>query len=313
MTNRQILDDLHSDRVKKVILDGDYNGEIDDQYTLAYALGCPGLEILGVCCSAQYEDVVAENTEEVMLRAYADVLTTYDALGLTPEELPLFKGARSRISKNEGLAPTDSPAARFIIEMAHKYDEPVYVLVTGPVTNAISACLIDPSIMDKICIVWLGGDCVYKEGGGFHEWNLYSDYAAAQYLMNLPIATVWLPCSPDGSVVLDMDHSDLAKLNGDGKAAYHLKRGLPLKIFSEERFADPKWHKVMCDYMAVAIFTVPDAVDMYEMTAPVIADEERYVMDSTRRKILCAVRPDNRRIIDDSIEALNRVIAARDR
>lgn len=312
MTTKEILKDIKSDRVKKVILDGDYNGEIDDQYTLAYALGCPNIEVLGVCASAQYEERVAEDTEEVMLRAIRDVKVTYEALDLDYEKYPLFEGARSQITNNEGLAPTDSPAARFVIECAHKYDEPIYVLVTGPCTNVVSACLMDPSIMDKLVVLWLGGDCIYKEGGGFHEWNLYSDYAAAQYLMNLPIPLIWLPCSPDGSVVLDMNHSDLARLEGNGKAAEHLKRGLPLKIFTEERFAEPTWHKVMCDYMAVAVLTVPDAVDIYEMPAPAIADGEFYAIDSTRRTILCAVRPDNRRVIDDSIEALNRVIAERE-
>ncbi|MBR6808425.1 MAG: hypothetical protein IKM46_08635, partial [Clostridia bacterium] len=96
-----------------------------------------------------------------------------------------------------------------------------------------SACLMDPSIMDKIVIIWLGANCTYDKGG-FHEWNLYSDYAAAQYLMNLPVAVIWLPCSPDGSEILDMFHEDLNRLEGDTKASRHLKRELPLKIYSEE-------------------------------------------------------------------------------
>ena len=87
MTPKQILEDIRSDRIKKVILDGDYNGEIDDQYTLVYTLGCENMEVLGVCASAQYEEVVAEDTEEVMLRAMRDVRTTYAALDLSEEEL----------------------------------------------------------------------------------------------------------------------------------------------------------------------------------------------------------------------------------
>ena len=46
MTPNQILEDIRSDRKKLVILDGDYNGEIDDQYTLAYTLGCENIEVL---------------------------------------------------------------------------------------------------------------------------------------------------------------------------------------------------------------------------------------------------------------------------
>ena len=305
-----ILEDIKDPRTKKIILDGDYNGEIDDQYTLAYALGCKNLEILGVCASAQYEEGCAEDTEEVMLRAIRDVKVTYEALDIDYDKIPLFEGARSRISVHPDRAPTDSPAARFIIDAVHKHDEPIYVLVTGPCTNVISACLMDPSIMDKIVIIWLGANCTYDKGG-FHEWNLYSDYAAAQYLMNLPVAVIWLPCSPDGSEILDMFHEDLDRLEGDTKASRQLKRELPLKIYSEEKFSKPDWHKVMCDYMAVAVLRHPDAMDIYEMPAPVICDNDCYAYDATRKKILCAVRPDNRRIIDDSIEALNTVIRER--
>lgn len=310
MTTQQLLEDIRSDRIKKVIMDGDYNGEIDDQYTLAYALGSPKLEVLGVCASAQYAVYDEICTEEIMRRAMHDVKTTYEALDLDPEVCPLFEGAKCQIANNPNLEPTDSPAARFIMECAHKYDETIYILVTGPCTNVVSACMMDPSIIDKIAVLWLGGNCLYNNR--FHEWNLYSDYAAGQYLLNLPIPLLWLPCDPDGSVVLRMDHSDLDRLKGSGKAAYHLKRGLPLKIFTEEKFDDPNWFKIMCDYMAVAALTVPDAIEMFEETAPVITDDQTYAIDSTRRKILCGVRPDNRRVIDDSIEALNRVISARE-
>ena len=48
MTPEQILADIKSDRVKKVIMDGDYSAEIDDQYTLAYAYGHEKIEVLGV-------------------------------------------------------------------------------------------------------------------------------------------------------------------------------------------------------------------------------------------------------------------------
>ena len=312
MTPKQILEDIRSDRRKLVIHDGDFNAEIDDQYALAYTLGCKNIELLGVCASAQYEEVVAENTEEVLARAMRDVREVYEALDLSEDELPLFEGAKSRISVHPDLEPTDSPAARFIIECAHKYDEPVYVFVTGPCTNVVSACLMDPTIMDKIVVLWLGADCLDKKGGGFHEWNMYSDYAASQYIMNLPIPLIWMPCSDDGSVILDMNHEDLARINGVGKAADFLKRGLPLKIYSEERFAKPDWHKVMCDYMAPAVLSVPDAVEFEIIPAPVITDAESYAVDRTRRKIILARRPDNRRVIDDSIEALNRVIASRE-
>ncbi len=55
----------------------------------------------------------------------------------------------------------NSPAARAIIEAAHKYDEIVYILTTGACTNVSSAIMLDPSIMEKICVIWLGDNYRY--------------------------------------------------------------------------------------------------------------------------------------------------------
>ncbi|MBR6916217.1 MAG: hypothetical protein IKN36_07645, partial [Clostridia bacterium] len=109
MTAEQILEDLRSDRVKKVIADGDYSAEIDDQCALAYCLGSEKIEVIGVNAAAFYEYPVAVDTEEVMLRSYKEIERVYDYTGLTGDEVPYFEGARSQISNNPGLTPTDSP------------------------------------------------------------------------------------------------------------------------------------------------------------------------------------------------------------
>ena len=48
MTIYEILDDIHSKRVKKCIVDSDMYNEIDDQYALAHALGSETIEVLSV-------------------------------------------------------------------------------------------------------------------------------------------------------------------------------------------------------------------------------------------------------------------------
>ena len=165
MTVEQVLQDIRSDRVKKVIDDGDFSAEIDDQYAMAYLMGSDKIDLLGVNAEAYFEEPVATDTKEVMLRSYAEIERVYGYLGITGEDVPYFKGAESQISNNPGYAPSDSPAARNIIKVAHEMkDEPLYVVVTGPTTNVVSACMIDPSIMDKIVVVWVGGMGVYYDG-----------------------------------------------------------------------------------------------------------------------------------------------------
>lgn len=306
LTAEQILKDLYTDRVKKAIIDSDYSAEIDDQYTLAYCLGSDKIDLLAAGAAAHYEEPMATDTEKVMLFSYSELVRVLNACEIPEDSFPHFEGARSQISHNEGLVPTDSPAARNIIETVKNSDEIVYVLVTGPCTNVVSACLMEPSIMDKICVVWLGGHCLARNIPHFHEWNLFADYAAAQYLMNLPVAVVMLPCDPNGSVMLHMNHTDLAKIEGDTKGADFFRRVLPLQETTEEKYTT--WRKIMCDLAAPAVLTMPDAMELSIIPAPVITDEQSYAFDPTRKKILYMQNPDSDRIVTDAMLCINRLV-----
>ena len=48
MTPEQILADIRTDRVKKVIVDTDTFNEMDDQYAVAYAVASPKMDVLAI-------------------------------------------------------------------------------------------------------------------------------------------------------------------------------------------------------------------------------------------------------------------------
>lgn len=309
MTPEQILQDLCSDRIKKVIVDGDFAAEFDDQYAFAYALGSEKMEVLGVCASACYDPPKQEDTEAVMLHSYSEILRIYDALEKPLSMLPpAFEGARTQITHNENYAPSDSPAARFILETARNADETIYILTTGPCTNPVSAYLLDPSIVEKICVVWLGGNCI-PEGSRrpFHEWNLHADYAAAQILFNSSVPILMLPCSPIGSERIVMYRDDLAKLHGNSRAVDFFRNILPANCYDPDELAT-NWRKVMCDYAAPAAIARPDTLDFSIIPAPVLGDDRKYAADSTRRKILYAVNPKSDEITADAVASIDRLI-----
>lgn len=309
MTPEQILADIYSDRVKKVIMDGDYSAEMDDQYTLVYAYGHKKLEVLGVNAVAHYAEPRFTKTSTIVRFSLGRAAQVYWAMGLSPEELPLNMGPEKQITHNNN-EPVDCPSARFIIEMAHKYDEPIYIITTGPCSSAVSACLMDPSVKEKIVVVWLGGNCLHEWyiGSPFHEWNMHADFAASQMLLNMDIPLIMLPCSPNGSDKIVMNKDDLAKIEGTNTLARFLKNELPRICTPDAEFDDPNWSKVMCDYMGVAAITVPDAMKLSIVPAPVLCDDTSYAIDSTRRKIIIGVDPDSDAIVADSIEALNNAV-----
>ena len=102
MTPEQILQDLRSDRVKKVIMDGDYSAEIDDQYTLAYAYGHEKLEVLGVNAVAEINYAVGE------LYIFDSGGNTFDIEGGVPG------GAIRRVKFTELFAHAEAGASAVI-------------------------------------------------------------------------------------------------------------------------------------------------------------------------------------------------------
>ena len=309
MTPEQILEDIRSDRVKKVIMDGDYSAEIDDQYTLAYAYGHEKLDVLGVNAVAHYAEPRFTKTSTIVRISLGKAAEVYWGLGLSPEELPLNMGPEKQITFNGGEA-VDCASARFIIEMAHKYDEPIYIITTGPCSSAVNACLLDPSIMDKIVVVWLGGNCLTDEyvGKPFHEWNMHADFKASQLLLDMDIPLIMLPCDPVGSVKIEMKRSDIDAIEGRNTPAQLLKCKLPRIDAMDADFAKPTWTKVMCDYMGVAALTVPDAMKLDIIPAPKLCDDRSYAIDESRRKIIWGTYPDSDAIMADATKALNNVV-----
>ncbi len=305
MTIQQIWNDIKSDRVKKVILDCDFAAEVDDQYTFMYALGAEGIDLLSANVSAVYDWPDSADTEKAMLEGYEEILRVCRICGVDTDKTPIYKGATSRITANPDHGPSDSPAARNIIETVKNSDELIYVCVTGPCTNVVSACMIDPSICDKICVIWLGGVCVTEERVRFHEWNLYSDYTAGQKLMDLDVPVVMLPCGPVGTELIKGGQSDFYRIEGNDEAGEFLRRGLMLRCYSPERYDAEGFMKVMCDYASIALLRMPDCMKIEETSAPIIADDERYILDDSRKTILYGTYPDSQRIVDDAIDSIN--------
>ena len=308
MTAEQILEDLRSDRVKKVIADGDYSAEIDDQCALDYCLGSEKIEVIGVNAAAFYEYPVAVDTEEVMIRSYKEIERVYDYTGLSGDEVPYFEGARSQISNNPGFTPTDSPAARHIIKCAHESDEPIYVIVTGPCTNVVSAYLLDPSIKEKIVVVWVGGLCLENEHAfeTHHEWNICADVTAAKYLMDSDLPLVFLPCEPHGTVDISMHFRDFEKIKGDNRGAEFFRHVLPSKEVDEEKYRTKI--KVMCDLAGPAVVIDPSMMVTKIIPAPIVEDGPKYRLDDSRRKIVYGYYPDSDRITADALRCIERFV-----
>ncbi len=75
--------------------------------------------------------------------------------------------------------------------MNYTPEKPLYVLAIGAITNVASAILKNPDIIDRIVIVWLGGNVLHWPEN--KEFNLYQDVAAARIIFECGAALVQLP------------------------------------------------------------------------------------------------------------------------
>ena len=184
---------------KRVILDTDARNFVDDQYAITHALLTPMFDLRGIIASHFGHDRIEESME-----ASWDELQRVLRYSGFEGKVNAVKGAPTKLHRRcEGcfgeLLPLDSDGAQLIIREA--LDTPVgerlYIGALGPLTNIVSALIMEPRITHKIVVVWNGGNN-YPSGGP--EFNLTNDIAAANYLFEsevevwqIPIKTVTYP------------------------------------------------------------------------------------------------------------------------
>jgi len=169
MTPGQRLALLHppTGRVR-LALDTDTYNEIDDQFSLVYALLSPGqLEIEAIYAAPFYEK-----------------------LGRSHEGF-VFHGSASWLAAPD--RPVPSAAVDDLITRARaERDTPLYVVAIGAITNVASALLMVPDIAERIIVVWLGGNPHYWPTAT--EFNVYQDMLAARTIFDSGVALVHVPC-----------------------------------------------------------------------------------------------------------------------
>jgi inosine-uridine nucleoside N-ribohydrolase len=175
-----------------VVLDTDTYNEIDDQFALAFLIkSSEKLELKGIYAAPFYNQN-SSSPADGMGKSYDEIFKVLSLMkredlgGLVKKGSPAYLPSETE--------PVDSPAARHLAELAMGYteDKPLYVIAIGAITNAASAILMKPEIIDRIVIIWLGGN-------GLHwihnvEFNLTQDVAAARVVFGCGAALVHLPC-----------------------------------------------------------------------------------------------------------------------
>ncbi len=295
MTLTEILADIRSDRVKKVILDTDAFNEIDDQYALAYCYLSDAIDLLSVNAVPFHNDR-SDGFEDGMLKSYDEI---HHILGLIDPDytVPVYHGSRTTIEVSGGIV--DSPAARNIIDTVKASEEIVYVLAIGAITNVASALAMEPCIKDKMCVIWLGAN--WLQGDNVDEFNLMQDYTAGQMFLNSGVPLVLCPA---WCVVSELKSNIALTRDLLGRSAVCDYLG---KITEREYIhsgCDPKWTRIIWDIAAPAIIECPACAELEILPTPVLTDSRAFAFDSTRHKMIYLRRIDRDMVFDAAWKAL---------
>lgn len=287
MIINEILEDIRSERVKKVILDTDTYNEIDDQYALAYCYLSGRIELMSINATL-FNNERSDGYEDGMLKSYEEihrVLTSID-----PDyNIPVYYGSRTTVQLNGGAV--SSPAADNIISSVKNSDEVVYILAIGAITNVASAIMKDPSIKDNMVVIWLGGNQLDLKNAD--EFNLVQDYAAGQIVINSGVSLLLCPAWSVTSA-LTADIELIHELDGLNKIGSYLV-GITDREWGKSNFS-PDWYRIIWDLAAPAIIDCPECAEIDVVVSPVFTDERTYAFDSTRHKMMCLKSIDREKV-----------------
>ncbi|WP_203532606.1 nucleoside hydrolase [Draconibacterium halophilum] len=206
----------------KILIDTDANNELDDQHALAYAfLNMDVFDVVGV--------TVNNTRNGYGLQGQYDEAERIIHLFDLENEVPLLMGADKNYAE---IAPTISdknfdgkPAVDFIIQEAMKVkDEKLVLVPVGKLTNIALAILKEPRIVDKVRVIWLGGN--YPNHG---EYNLDNDTTAVNPVIESGVEFEMVTVrygKPSGTAAVAVTREEIeSNMKGKGPVSHHTITG----------------------------------------------------------------------------------------
>jgi inosine-uridine nucleoside N-ribohydrolase len=289
---------LPSGRVS-IVLDTDTFNEIDDQFAVAYALLAPEAIQLDALYAAPFLNTRSTSAGDGMQRSFEEILRVLDRLGKSGAA-PVLRGSNRFI--REGGKPVDSPAAQDLIARAKAAASMLYVVAVGAPTNVSSALLLDPSIKDKITVVWLGGRP--HDFPTAHEFNLQQDPPASQVLYESGVRLMVVPTTNVSEMLRTTQPELDFWLKGKSRIADYLHH-IVIEHARERKvdFSKP-WSKVIWDISCIAWLINPKWIPSKVVSAPVLTATLHWGATAGRHPVRVATHVDRDAVFHDLFSRL---------
>lgn len=281
----------------RMVLDTDTFNEIDDQFAVAHALLSPEQMAVEAIYAAPYYKKSIASAAEGMELSYQEILELLQRLNRPAAGLA-YRGSAGFMP--DATTPLESDATRDLITRAMATDptgEPLYVVAIGAITNVASAILLEPAIIERIVVVWLGGHALYWPSA--REFNLSGDPHAARIIFDCGVPLLQLPCWPVVSHLL----TNIPELERYVEPCGALGAFLTERVkgYHDEHKA---WGKEIWDLAATAYLVNPDWIETTLVPSPILTTEQTWSVDQRRHLIRTATRIKRDAIFRDFFDKL---------
>jgi len=261
----------------RVVFDTDTYNEIDDQFALVYAILSPEKLDLKAVYAAPFSNKRASDPLEGMEKSYDEILRILNKMNIPANDFA-FKGSTSYII--DPKKPESSPATDDLINRAKlsSPDDPLYVIAVGAITNVANAILLEPSIINNIVVVWLGGNG--HNWPNQREFNYFQDLNASRTIFDSGVPFVQLPCTPVVTHLATTVPEMEAYVGGRGEIGDYL-----LEIFKDYHENHFAWSKVLWDMSAIAYVIDPRWTPSDLVHSPIVTNEYTYSFSDSRHFI----------------------------
>ena len=261
----------------RMVLDTDTYNEVDDQFALVHALLSPERLRVEAIYAAPYYNNRSSGPADGMEKSYEEIHRLLEKLQWPTRDF-VYRGATAYLDPH--LQPQESAAARDLIAraLASPDDDPLYVVAIGAITNVATAVLLEPKIIEKIVVVWLGGHALHWPHT--REFNLKQDVPAARLLFDCGVPFVLIPCMG----VVSHLHTTIPELE-----AYVAGRGAIgdylVEIVKGYHDDHRGWSKVIWDISTIAYLLNERWTPSHLVHSPVLTDQVTWSVDQSRHLI----------------------------
>ena len=288
------------------VIDTDTYNEIDDQFAVVHALlSREALDVQAIY-AAPFFNKRSSGPGNGMELSYEEILRLLERLesaanlsrSIRPEGF-VFKGSTDYLKQSDRYQ--DSDAARDLVKKAmSNRNPPLYVATIGAITNVASAILMEPEIIKRIVVVWLGGHALYWPTA--EEFNLRQDIHASRLIFDCGVPLVQIPCKPVTSHLHTTVPEMVENVAGKGPIGDYL-----VSIFRGYSDNHAGWSKVIWDVSSTAWLTNPKWVPTVLRHSPILTDQITWSHDPGRHFIRTATEVNRDAIFRDFFAKLERI------